>query len=149
MEIAPGIYQIQVPISDNPLGYSNSYIVEGENHWVMIDTGWDTREAFSTLESGVKSLGIELSEISTIIITHAHPDHLGLAGSIKRVSPKTKLFAHRREAELIDSRFFKFSEFQDEMTSMLHRHGVPQSEISSLTLASLPKPPLYNCFADI
>ena len=138
MQIIPGIYQIQVPIPDNPLGHLNAYLIEGTEGWLMIDTGWFTPDAFGALETGIKDLGLTLTDISTIIITHMHPDHYGLAGKIKQLSPQTELFAHRWEAELIESRYIKFSELQKKMEHMMRSHGVPERELADLRSASMP-----------
>lgn len=138
MEIAPGIHQLHVPIPDNPLGHLNTYLIEGKSGWLMIDTGWHTPDAFAALEAGVKNLGLALADVTTIVITHVHPDHFGLAGKIKHLSPKTELLAHRWEAELIESRYIKFSELQDKMEAMLQSHGVPELELSKLRSASMP-----------
>jgi len=138
MEIIPGIHQLQIPIPDNPLGHLNAYLIEGKNGWLMVDTGWDTPDAFSSLEAGLKSLGLVLSDISRIVITHVHPDHFGLAGKIKHLSPRTELLTHRWEAELIESRYIKVSELQDKMAVMLRRYGVPKTELSKLSSASMP-----------
>jgi glyoxylase-like metal-dependent hydrolase (beta-lactamase superfamily II) len=104
----------------------------------MIDTGWHTPDAFSALEAGIKNLGLALTDVTKIVITHVHPDHFGLAGRIKQLSPKTELLAHRWEAELIESRYIKFSELQDKMEVMLQSHGVPELELSKLRSASMP-----------
>ena len=138
MEIAPGIYQLKVPIPDNPLGHLNSYLLEGKNGWLMIDTGWYTPDAFSSLEVGLKGLGLTLEDIATIIVTHVHPDHFGLAGKIKQVSPRTELLTHRWESDLIESRYVKFSDLRDKMSAMLERHGVPPLNRSLLESASMP-----------
>ncbi len=126
MEIAPGIYQVKVPIPDNPLGYLHAYLLEGKKGWLIIDTGWNTPDALAALETGLKELGLTLEDIATMIVTHVHPDHFGLAGRIKHTSPKTELLTHRWEADLIESRYIKFSELQDEMAAMLQRQGVPR-----------------------
>jgi glyoxylase-like metal-dependent hydrolase (beta-lactamase superfamily II) len=72
------------------------------------------------------------------VVTHVHPDHFGLAGSIKHLSPHTELLMHRWEADLIESRYVKFSELQTKMSVMLRRHGVPESDILALQNASMP-----------
>lgn len=138
MEIAPGIYQLKVPIPDNPLGHVNSYLIEGKGGWLMVDTGWYTPDAFNSLEAGLKGLGLALADIATIIVTHVHPDHFGLAGRIKHLSPRTELLLHRWEADLIESRYIKFSELRDSMGTMLERHGVPPLDLSTLQSASMP-----------
>lgn len=138
MQIASGIHQIQVPIPDNPLGHLNTYLIEGTEGWLMIDTGWFTPDAFDSLESGIKEMGLTLTDVSTIVITHVHPDHYGLAGKIKELSPQTKLFAHRWEAQLIESRYIKFSELQMKMDVLMRSHGVPEKETLELRSASMP-----------
>ncbi|MBI4285203.1 MAG: MBL fold metallo-hydrolase [Chloroflexi bacterium] len=137
MEIVPGIHQLHVPIPDNPLGYLNAYLVRGKQAWTMIDTGWFTPDAFSALVKGLKDIGLSLTDVGNIIITHVHPDHFGLAGRIKQLSPRTELLIHRWEAELIESRYIKFSELQDQVAPMLARHGVPPLDVSSLRSASM------------
>lgn len=129
MEILPGIHQIQVPIPNNPLGYLNTYLIEGKDGWLMIDTGWFTPNSFNYLESRIRDLDLTLSDISRIILTHAHPDHFSLSVKIKQCSPGTELLAHRWEAELIESRYIKFSELHNKMSTMLESHGVPKTEI--------------------
>ena len=138
MEIIPGIHQLKIPIPDNPLEYLNSYLLQGKDGWLMIDTGWYTPDAFSALESELKDIGLTLSDIATMVVTHVHPDHFGLAGRIKHLSPQTELLAHRWESDLIESRYIKFSELQDKMASMLQKHGVPPPILSSLKFASMP-----------
>ncbi|MFC1945899.1 MBL fold metallo-hydrolase [Chloroflexota bacterium] len=138
MEIASGIYQLKVPIPDNPLGHLNCYLIEGNNGWFIIDTGWYTVEAFNYLEAGLKDLGIAFTDISTMIITHVHSDHFGLAGKIKQVSPRTELLTHQWEAVLIESRYIKFSDLRDKISAMLQCHGVPLLDRLSLEKASMP-----------
>ncbi|MFC1822985.1 MBL fold metallo-hydrolase [Thermodesulfobacteriota bacterium] len=138
MEIVPGVYLVKVPIPDNPLGHLNCYMVEGKEGWLMIDTGWFTPEAFDSLKKGLGELGIALTDIATIFVTHVHPDHFGLAGRIRQISPNTKFITHRIEADLIEPRYIKFSELQKQMGVMLKRHGVPASQLAELGSSSMP-----------
>ena len=138
MELAPGIYKIKVPIPNNPLENLNCYLIKGKDGWVMIDTGWYTPETFSSLKKSLKKLGIALSDIATIVITHIHPDHFGLVGRIRQISPATKVITHKFEAELIESRYIKFHDLRQSMEFVLRRHGVPPSKISELKSSSMP-----------
>lgn len=138
MEVIPGIHQLKVPIPDNPLGFLNCYLVRGKNGWLMVDTGWYTHEAFSALEAGLKGMGLGFTDIETIVVTHVHADHYGLAGRIKQVSPSTRLLAHRWEGDLIESRYIKFAELRNKMGVVLALHGVPPIDQSMLQSASMP-----------
>ncbi len=138
MEIVPGIHQVRVPIPDNPLGYLNAYLVEGKEGWLMIDTGWFTPEAYEALKNSLKEMGLTTDNIATMVVTHVHPDHFGLAGRIKASSPKTQLIMHRYEADLIRSRYIKFQGLQPKTAVILRRNGVPEAEIIPLQSASMP-----------
>jgi glyoxylase-like metal-dependent hydrolase (beta-lactamase superfamily II) len=138
MKITSCIHQIKIPIPDNPLKHINCYIIEGRDGWIMIDSGWYTEEAFNVLLKSLMDLGLTPKDISTIIITHIHPDHFGLAGKIKQISPKIRLFMHQWEASMIETRYVKVSELKDKMTLMLQSHGVPPVDSATLESAYLP-----------
>lgn len=63
-----------------PLKFVASYLVSGRDGWTVIDPGFDYPAACATWESGAAELGLNLErDISGIIVTHLHPDHIGLA----------------------------------------------------------------------
>ncbi len=144
MKIAQGIYQLKVPIPDNPLGHLNCYLVQGKQGWLMVDTGWFTADALNSLQTQIKELGLALTDVSTIIITHVHPDHFGLAGRIKQISPKTQILTHQWESALIESRYIKFSDLIEKMSAHLAQHGVPSLSLSALESASIPSLEFVN-----
>jgi glyoxylase-like metal-dependent hydrolase (beta-lactamase superfamily II) len=138
LEIVSGIHQLHIPIPDNPLGHVNCYLVQSRDGWLLIDPGWNTEDTLATLQKGLKELGLNLEDITTIVVTHVHPDHFGLTGRIKQLSPKTELIAHSWESNLIESRYIKMAGLMEEMTTMLRVHGVPDIARSSLESASMP-----------
>ena len=138
MEVAPGVNQVKVPIPDNPLGFLNCYLIAGKDGWLMVDTGWHTQDALDALKTGLRQLGLAFTDIATIVVTHVHADHFGLAGRLKQISPQTKLLTHRWEWALIESRYIKFAELQRQLGTMLLKHGVPDSDIPDLQSASMP-----------
>lgn len=86
MEILPGVYQLKVPIPDNPLGYTLPYVITGLNGHAIIDTGWFEPEAFEDLKHELRDHKINPLDIKRIIITHIHPDHSGLAGRLRELT---------------------------------------------------------------
>ena len=63
----------------------NSFLIKGEEN-VLIDCGEDTDESFKALVEGVNSNGLHINEIDKIIVTHAHVDHIGMAGRVAAAS---------------------------------------------------------------
>ncbi len=97
-EVSPGIFRLQVPIPNNPLGHTNVYLVRGDGRYLLVDVGMDTEEAFAALERQLGEIGAAFTDISQIVVTHAHMDHYGLAGRVKELSGAT-LALHRIESE--------------------------------------------------
>jgi glyoxylase-like metal-dependent hydrolase (beta-lactamase superfamily II) len=140
-EIASGIYQIRIPLSDGHalvLDSMNSYLIQGTSGWLMIDTGWYHPLAFQALENALHSLNLELTDIRTIVLTHGHPDHYGMAGKIRQHAPKIELVCHRWEADMIESRFIKFNGPREDVAFLLEKHGVPEADIQPMGSASMP-----------
>lgn len=136
MEIVPGVHQIKLPLATSPLEHINVYLVEGSEGNLLIDTGWNTPESFSTLRDELRGSGFGFKDISHIVITHIHADHYGLAGKLTQLCG-AELYLHQTEAELIDSRYVSTENSLEEMERHLHRNGVPQNELPLLTKASM------------
>jgi glyoxylase-like metal-dependent hydrolase (beta-lactamase superfamily II) len=76
-------------------GMVNFYLVEDPGGLVLIDAGlpghWD---ALVTYLSG---LGAAPGDIRAVLLTHAHPDHLGVAARL-RAEAKAAVWVHERDA---------------------------------------------------
>jgi len=74
-----GVHQLKVPVPF-PLKFVASYLVEGDDGWTVIDPGFDYPPAREAWESEVARMGLDLDrDVKRIIVTHLHPDHIGLA----------------------------------------------------------------------
>jgi glyoxylase-like metal-dependent hydrolase (beta-lactamase superfamily II) len=144
MEALSGVHQIKVPFPKGLSGSTNAYVIEGERGNILIDSGWDTPEALWALREGLKADNLKLQDIKTIVITHIHPDHYGLAGKVKQICG-AKVAMHSAEAELIASRYSKFDELLDSVANDLSRNGVPQDELLNLKNASLWMKDFVTC----
>jgi len=138
MEIVPGIHQLKlpVPVPSAQLADVNAYLIEGEKGWLLVDTGWNTRQTFAALEKQLTEIGVGFEDISHIIITHFHPDHYGLAGKLKELS-KAKIALHQVERDFIRSRYISMDSLLAETADLLRFHGVPDEELPHLQKASL------------
>lgn len=74
-----GVYQLKLPVPF-PLKFIASYLVEGRGGWTVIDPGFDYPPAREAWESGATKLGLDLDHgVEHVVVTHLHPDHIGLA----------------------------------------------------------------------
>jgi glyoxylase-like metal-dependent hydrolase (beta-lactamase superfamily II) len=62
---------------------TNVFLLEGDL-LTLVDTGFRTEAAWDSLNAQLAEHGYQVEEIKQIILTHAHPDHYGLAARIQR-----------------------------------------------------------------
>ena len=136
MEILNNIFQMKIPIPDNPLGNINSYLIKSDEGSMLVDTGWNTSVAFESLVNQMKSHGVDLSDLKYIFITHIHPDHYGLAGKLANYT-NAKLIIHEKDKELLESRYIQTDELIDDVENWLRINGVPAGDQTQFSRASL------------
>jgi glyoxylase-like metal-dependent hydrolase (beta-lactamase superfamily II) len=77
--VVEGVHQLKLPVPF-PLKFIASYLVEGRDGWTVIDPGFDYQPAREAWESEAARMGLDLDrDVTRIIVTHLHPDHIGLA----------------------------------------------------------------------
>ncbi|HVW41212.1 MAG TPA: MBL fold metallo-hydrolase [Amycolatopsis sp.] len=81
-----GLWSVPVPIPDNPLRYTLSYLVTADDGLVVVDPGWDTDEGWEALLAGLTAAGAAVGDVTGIIATHVHPDHHGMSGRLREKS---------------------------------------------------------------
>jgi len=79
--VAPQIWQLTVPIPF-PLRHVNMYALVGNDGWVLVDAGMGTPDARAAFSAGLQQAGLSLDKLQAIVLTHHHPDHVGLSGEL-------------------------------------------------------------------
>jgi glyoxylase-like metal-dependent hydrolase (beta-lactamase superfamily II) len=137
VQIMDGILQLKVPIPNNPLGWVLPYLIEGRDGWTLVDSGWNVPEAADALEQQLNDAGVGYGKLKTLLVTHIHPDHYGLAGRVKERSGAT-IIIHQRERDMIRSRYNNPEQLLATMGDWLTMHGVPRDNMQHLQTSSMP-----------
>ena len=80
----------------------NCYVVRGAGRTILVDAGaGGIKQWGGRLKDNLRLAGIEPAAIDTVLLTHAHPDHVGglVNGAGQVAFPNAELVAHRREVE--------------------------------------------------
>lgn len=85
-DLGRGIWSLPVPLPGNPLRYVVPYALEIPGGLVLIDAGWDDEEPWQALVDGLAAMGATVSDVRGVLVTHAHPDHYGLAPRVREIS---------------------------------------------------------------
>ncbi|HEY6797105.1 MAG TPA: MBL fold metallo-hydrolase [Kineosporiaceae bacterium] len=85
-QVRPGTWSVPVPIPQNPLRYTLTYVLEAGSDLVVVDPGWDTDSSWDALVQGLGVLGAAPSDVTGVVVTHTHADHHGLSGRLREAS---------------------------------------------------------------
>ncbi|MEV0594066.1 MBL fold metallo-hydrolase [Nonomuraea cavernae] len=139
-DLGGGVWSVPVPIPGNPLGYTLVYAVESPKGPVLVDAGWNHPDAWEALHGGLGSLGIDVTTVRGVVVTHFHPDHAGLAGQVKETSGAW-IAMHEADAALVRLMHgLADGEHRSFQADMLRRAGAGPAEVDIAT-AQRPKPP--------
>lgn len=65
-----------------PMGMANAFLIEGDDGLTLIDAGFPGKE--ETVYGVIRGLGRSPDQLTHLIFTHGHPDHIGSAAAIVR-----------------------------------------------------------------
>lgn len=147
-QVEPGLWSIPVPIPNNPLGYTLVYLFETASGPVLVDAGWDDDVSWDALTAGFEAIGGSVADCYGVLVTHAHPDHHGLSGRIRKASGAW-IALHEKDAAMVPKlsagpptpasasalRDRTRADYRDEFAAMLLDAGATEAELGA------PQPP--------
>jgi glyoxylase-like metal-dependent hydrolase (beta-lactamase superfamily II) len=78
LEVAPGILWLRLALPYR-LDHVNVYLIDDGDGWAILDTGLDDAPTRATWDA-VLAGPLRGRPLTRILVTHYHPDHIGLAG---------------------------------------------------------------------
>lgn len=120
---AHGWLQVKIPLPFS-LKWINSYLLPGDGGWAMIDPGLRTEEAVACWDNVLDQAGIDWSDISSIVVTHHHPDHYGLAGLVQERSG-APVWMSQTAMNTARRLWGEDETFSAELTEAFVKHGLP------------------------
>lgn len=131
-QVREGLWSVPVPLPHNPLRYVLVYLLALPDGVAMVDTGWDTTEAWQALQDGLGVAGYALGDVRGVLITHIHPDHFGLAGAVAEASGAW-IAMHPADARLLPERYGAVDDLAERSRQQLADAGMPQDDLDAAT----------------
>jgi glyoxylase-like metal-dependent hydrolase (beta-lactamase superfamily II) len=91
-----GLYMIHSVLR---LSVTNCYLLQADNGFVLVDTGYDWE--WETFRRSLDEARIGLQDIGFLILTHHHDDHAGLIGRLLIENPMIRVVMSRCTQELL------------------------------------------------
>jgi glyoxylase-like metal-dependent hydrolase (beta-lactamase superfamily II) len=133
-EIIPNLYRAEIPLPKSPLKWLNSYIVKGDDRFLIIDTGFNLEECQNELNASLKKLDVNLNK-TDIFVTHLHVDHIGLAGAL--ATDNSKVYLNEKEIRQITAQQSNWESYWQKVLDIYVANGFPIEE-ASLSMKNHP-----------
>jgi glyoxylase-like metal-dependent hydrolase (beta-lactamase superfamily II) len=99
MEVAPGIHRIEGDLGER---YVCQYLLVGETRSLLVDTG--LRDMPSTVIAPyLEGLGMSLSDVDDVVISHADVDHCGGNRLLRELAPDVRILCGEADRPWIES----------------------------------------------
>ncbi len=129
--LGDGIHLIPAPLPFDTPAWVNCYAIETGDSILLIDCGCDWDPGRTALDQGLAAVGLADAPIQTLLVSHLHPDHVGMAGRVVRETG-ARFAMHRRAARLVD-RYNDTPGLTQRNLALSARHGVPSPQARALS----------------
>lgn len=131
-EVFPNLFQIVVPLPNNPLGHLNAYLIKSSGKKLLIDTGLNFPQVFEALRHGLSKVGVKPQMLTDVLITHFHVDHVGVLPLLREVSENLNVWIHEAEKRISQLMVRDFTNYVDHMKNFMKSFDAPSSFADNL-----------------
>lgn len=130
-ESARGAKVFRIPVQVFPTFWAYVYVVKNNEHNYLIDTGSGTEPSHENLLRGLKQAGLYPSDLTHILLTHAHIDHYG---GLSKLQPLTnaKIGCHELDVQTVAHHDAKLALMSKRLASFLAETGLAEETRASL-----------------
>jgi glyoxylase-like metal-dependent hydrolase (beta-lactamase superfamily II) len=132
-EVLPGAYLVELPLpySLTPI---NVYLVRLSEGYLLVDCGMDTEDCRNALLNALRDLSASWRDIRRILLTHVHPDHMGLAPRLVELTG-ARLLMHKDDVDYLNV-LAKYDEYSAWSADVLREAGVSPDIIARIGAAA-------------
>lgn len=119
-----GLTALPVPLAGSALRSVMVYTIETSAGLVLIDAGYRHPSCWDGLLDGLSAVRQRVEDVVAVLLTHNHPDHVGLADQVRQASG-ARIVMHRRDD--FASQHLERGPFLAQLATALSQTGAPEN----------------------
>jgi glyoxylase-like metal-dependent hydrolase (beta-lactamase superfamily II) len=127
---------VPAPLPFKSPEWVNTYAVEANGGLLLIDCGADWEPGREALTAGLSQLGLDEGAVHTLLVSHLHPDHVGMSSRLVR-EWGCRFVMHEKATRLV-AEYNDTPGYYNRVKIIGRAHGVPESVIAATTSAPRP-----------
>jgi len=128
IQLDEGVYQLRMPLPFR-LDHINLYLLEDTSGWTLIDCGLNRPEVME-LWLGLLNGFLKRKPLERIVVTHLHPDHIGLASWLQEQTG-APIYLTRGEWQLAQQVFNLPTRNAELIEAHYHRLGLQDTALQT------------------
>jgi len=134
-EVFPNIFQLRIPLPIPALKYLNAYLIRAEDRYLLVDTGMASDKAFGELSRQLAEIEVKPENLTEILVTHFHIDHVGLVPRLRKISG-AQLIVSAKTTEAVQMVRQTYENYWENITNSYREAGVPTELVEQMLKAT-------------
>jgi len=130
-ETSAGAKIHRISLQAFPKFWAYAYVVQKDDDTYLIDTGSGTDTSHDELLNGLKQAGLQPSDLTHILLTHAHIDHYGGLTKLKELT-NAKIGCHELDMQTVAHHDARLALIGRRLASFLAETGLAKEDAESL-----------------
>jgi glyoxylase-like metal-dependent hydrolase (beta-lactamase superfamily II) len=115
----------RIPLEAFPDFWVYGYVLQAGQYCILIDTGSGSDTSHENLLSGFQQAGIEFSDLTHILLTHAHIDHFGGLANLRPLI-RAKIGCHELDVQAVTQHETRLAVNGQRLASFLAETGLAE-----------------------
>ena len=130
-EASGGARVHRIPVEAFPGFWAYTYLIHHDANHYLIDCGSGTEPSHKDLLAGLEKVGIQPSDLTRILLTHAHIDHYAGLSKLKPLTD-AKIGCHELDVQTVAHHEARLAFTSRRLASFLAETGLAKEEAASL-----------------